>query len=329
MNNKVAIIGAGSIAKVLKRRLRENGYVITSHVSRKGYLVDGLFIKWSATESQICEEILSKRPSIVFLAISTLDNGVSAANYIRFFAGKNIPVVLCEKGSLAYHAKKISPFFKNIGFSAVVGGGTQMLGYLQGRHPRRRLVEISAVVNGTLNFIFDSNDGSLGERCGEAQRLGYAEPGAESVLSLINGELKDVTMKACCIFNVALREFSFLTPEELGFILLTEEELKELGRKTGYRVVVSFSNYNVPVEHAFFKRKFNALADGWYIQGGFRHVGEDADTAGWLPGGVKNAIHIVEGEFGSGGTYTLTGPGAGAEPTTTAMLNDADRLLGR
>jgi homoserine dehydrogenase len=205
-----------------------------------------------------------------------------------------------------------------------------MIPYLQQRHSNERAVEIQTVINGTCNFIFHQTaqgGRTLGEACDEAVRLGYAEPGATDPLSLLNGELHDVRMKTCVFFNTTLAAKIFITPTDLGALSLTETSLEMLSRNSGqYRLVISFSNSHNAHHYDFVGSHFVTNVDGWNIQGGFRDIQKDPELATWLPPGVGNAIHITEGKLGSGGRYTLTGPGAGHEPTTTTILNDIRSL---
>lgn len=124
-------------------------------------------------------------------------------------------------------------------------------------------------------------------------------------------------------FNTTLSDEEFLTPDQLDSLTLTGDDLGRLNRKgADYRMVVSFSNCRSSNEQVFFGNKFNVSIGEWYVTGGFRLVGNSSELISWLPSGVGNAVHIVEGELGSGGKYTLSGPGAGYEPTTSAMISD-------
>lgn len=316
---KVAIIGAGGIAKHLSARLKAKGINVCFSLRRNH-------------QGPPFEDLLAReKPQAVFIAISTLDKGEAARDYILACLKAKVPVIPCEKGSLAYHAGVLKPHLDSIGFSATVGGGTRMLKYVAGRHPAGKQMEIHVVLNGTLNFVLDEmrrGGRSLGEACREACKLGYAEPGASDPLSLINGELKDVMMKICVFFNTVLARHRFITPNRFRPLKLTAEDLEELSQEGGdYRLVISFSNRRPMKKHSHLGRQFGPhFIDGWHIAGSFRQITQASQLSSWLPGGVGNAVHIIEGKLGSGGKYTLSGPGAGHEPTTSAMLADFDEL---
>ena len=210
-----------------------------------------------------------------------------------------------------------------------MGGGTRIPDYTRGRHPNGQQMQIHVVLNGTLNFVFDEmrrGGRTLGEACEEAVKLGYAEPGANDPQNLINGELVDVHRKICVFFNMVLTQNEFLTPDQLGLFAQSTSEIQRLSEDgADCRLVISFSNYPSVTEYQSFGPSLKVKIDKWIIYGGFRKI-VHLSTFDWLPSGVSNAIHIIEGQFGRGGKYTLTGPGAGAEPTTSAMLNDFNQL---
>lgn len=323
MKNKVAIIGGGAIAKHLSARLESKGVNVCFSLRR------------NHTEPSFETLLAQEKPQVAFLAISTLDKGEAARDYILACVKAGTPVITCEKGSLAYHAKVLRPHLDKIGYSATVGGGTRMLKYVKERHLADKKVEIHAVINGTLNFIFDEiqrGGRSLGEACKEACKLGYAEPGASDPLGLVNGELEDVRMKTCVFFNTVLATQKLATPNQLGLLEQTADDLEGLSEEGGnYRLIVSFSNHKSMKEFPRFGKQFGLhFIDGWHITGAFRQITHSSvmsQLSSWLPGGVGNAVHIIEGELGLGGKYTLSGPGAGHEPTTSAMLADFAELL--
>jgi homoserine dehydrogenase len=310
---KISIIGAGGIAKHLQSRLKAQGHHAWLTTRRNKEEFSGL--------------LKSKQIQAVFIAISTLDKGEAARDYILASVKAGIPVITCEKGALAYHAEILKPHLDKIGFSATVGGGTRMLKYVAERHLAGKQAEIHAVVNGTLNFIFDEirrGGRSLGEAC----KLGYAEPGASDPLSLINGELRDVRMKTCVFFNTVLAAQKLVTPDHFGSLEQTADDLERLSEEGGdHRLVVSFLNHKSTREYPRYGKQFGLhFIEGWHITGAFRQITQASQLSSWLPGGVGNAVHIIEGELGSGGKYTLSGPGAGHEPTTSAMLADFEEL---
>ncbi len=332
---RIMIIGNGAIGSVLAERLRALGHEITALISRTQFVNhENVIIDYSFTGTEaFLSDFPSARPDILCVAIPTFDTGELAAQYIAEAMALGIHVVTCEKGALSYHADKLlsTPMKAHLRFSASVGGGTMMLPYLRLRTPDQRVVQMEVVINGTCNFIFHQTaqgGRTLGEACDEAARLGYAEPGSREPLGLINGELKDVRMKTCVLFNTVLAHSLHITPRDLGSLSLNESTLEELSRRSAStRLVIQFSNAENAKIAEYSGCQFVTSVDGWTIQGGFRNLQKEPELLQWLPGGVGNALHITEGKLGSGGKYLLTGPGAGAEATTSALLNDIQEIV--
>lgn len=333
MKKKVAIIGAGGIAKCLEQKLRKLGIDVSLSISRKGYTANSEYFNGDILTGQkfFFRSLLAEiRPQAAFLAISTLDKGESARDYILACVERNIPVITCEKGSLAYYAKELRPHMAKIGFSATVGGGTRILKYLQSRHFSGRRVELHAVINGTLNYVLDSvahGGMTLGQACDVARKLGYAEPGPPDPIALINGELKDVQMKVCVLFNTVFATDEFLSPGFVSPIFQNPGDIERLEAEAGeHRYVVSMSNQESLRPRRRIGECFSIRwGRGWRIAGAFRRLDDSTSSrigAWYIPGGVGNSVHMIDGDFGDEGKYTLSGPGAGHEPTTTAMLAD-------
>ena len=334
----IGIIGNGAISGHLQKRLKAAGAPVKLIVRRDTYVYDG---RANERDNMSLAAIIGKHSdlmklSAIFLAIPTLDDGSIAAQYIDDAAVQNhIPVITCEKGSLAYHASRL-PFDSGLlHYSAAVGGGTHILPYMRLRNLSRRTVDIDGVLNGTINFILDSVSNSnktFGEACADARRLGFAEPSDNGDLTLVNGELRDVCMKACAVYNTVLTaEGYYLTPTLFEKIVLTSSNLEEIAQHApNMRLIVSFSNrigarLPILVSHI---PSAKTVIGGWTMQIGFCSLSANPHLKSWIPGGVNNAVRIVEGGIlGNGGIYDLCGPGAGLDATTGAMLNDLEPLL--
>lgn len=190
---KVAIVGPGGVGSHLRARLEASGVNVCFTIRR------------NHTGPAFKDLLLREKPDAVCITISTMDRGESARDFILTSVENGVKAVTSEKGSWAYYPKVLKSHIKEIGFSAAAGGGTRMLRYVKERLIDGQQVEIHAVINGTLNFVFDEmrRGRTLGEACEEARKLGYAEPGATDALSLVNGELTDVRLKTC--FSSILR----------------------------------------------------------------------------------------------------------------------------
>lgn len=314
---KIAIVGRRNIGSTLQRHLGDAGHHLC--FPRREMDTGILFGQWLERE----------RPQAVCLAISTRDTGEAELEYIQPSLDDGIPVITSAKGALAYHADKLKPRLKSIGFSATVGGGTMMLEYLRNRQLGNQPTTIEMVVNGTLNYIFYEMSGHkdwLLMTCHEMVRKGCTEPGEGTPLDIINRELLDAHKKIFVVLNTVLSKDQLMTPHELNPLQLTAQDLAQLGnREERYRFIVSFTNYETKCHQEFFGEPM-VFCDigGWYMNAGFRKV--TVFEREWLPAGVNNGLQLSEGYNGCNGVYRLEGPGAGPEPTVSAMIADLKRL---
>lgn len=329
---KIVIIGLGLIGKALKAKVEKvPGWEIL-HIVEKDRIFSGSGEEISSFDgaSPNLDLFIPKDCDLAFLAIPTYDKGETAYRYIRHAVERGIPVVTCEKGALSYNWNNLEKFIGLIGYSATVGGGTRLLPYLKQRLHGREDVVVHAVVNGTLNYIFDemAHAGrSYGEAVEEAQRLGYAEPGATDYLQVLNGEIKDTVMKTSILFNACMKKGKAMRPDDVSLKLLEKDGLARLIKESkNRRYIVSFLPPGSEQETDIIGG-FEHESEGWKICAGFQAIDSNPLFLNWLPRGVNNSVLTYEGNFGEDGIYTLYGPGAGAKPTTSSMIRDAKVLL--
>lgn len=318
---KAGAVGAGIIGTALLDRLGEAGWETGFVARRSGVYINGERLGDLDKYAEYCGGV-----DVAFLAIPTLDDGRTAFDYIQSFHRLGIPVVTCEKGAMSNYYDELEGSLDCIGYSATVGGGTRLLRYLR-EMQGRNIWEIHAIVNGTLNYIFDevSSGRSLGEVVAETKKLGYAEPGEGSPLDVLNGELHDVAMKTAILFNISGVADKRIRAVDICYKPLDDDDLRRLMREaSSRRYIVSISGENGDNDMI---GGFEHNVDGWTISAGFRNIHENPLFQQLVPPGVNNALMIVEGEYGSDGTYVVKGQGAGAKPTISSMMKDADKLL--
>lgn len=318
MNPKIAIIGAGNIGSELYKRISQTAWEIVFIVKQ-----DGIYKNISEKIDEVNNiKKYIKNIDLVFLAIPTIDNGLVAFEYMKMFLEKEIPVITCEKGALGNYFPELEKYLPLIGCSASVGGGTRILRYVQER-VTKKTTKINAVLNGTLNYIFYqlSLDKKLEEAVLCAQKLGYAEPGTKNVLDVINKEaLGDVPLKVSILFNTARLSSGFIRAKDLSVKNISQEELNILSANAkNFRYFVSINKGKPILEDCI--GGFSLNSEDWYCLAGFRKVNSEfianlKDTT--------NGIEIVED--GLDGVYCLSGPGAGAGPTVSSMIKDAEIL---
>lgn len=281
MKNAI-LFGYGNIGKELVRQLPKEKIDLKYIVNSNG-VFDSTLVKqgdlgdWKSFTDNI---------DVVFITIPTIGDGKVAFEYASFFLLKNIPVITCEKASIANNFdffKKFKNFFK---YTASVGGGTKMLNKISDF--RDKILEMKAVVNGTLNFIGSSLKKGIdkNEIVKDVLEKGYAEPGANSFEEIINGELQDVKLKTVILSN---HSGIFDRIIKLDDIKIIRDDLNK-------RCVVKISKQS--------------------IEAGFL---ED-NNANWLPVGVDNVLYI-------NGKKVCFGPGAGAAATAKSMIFDMNSLV--
>lgn len=321
----IGIIGSGNIGSELHKKVRQLVDWNIRFVLRSKGVYKNLEEKIDAAENY---QKYADQLDIVFLTIPTLDDGKIAFNYLSFYLSKNIPVVTCEKGALSNYFSELERWIDCIGYSATVGGGTRLLRYVE-EMASNNTQEIHAVINGTLNYIFDeiSRGRTLGEVVSEARKLGYAEPGAKDPLDIINKEvIGDIPMKASILFNVCGLSDKRVRAKDIRTNYIKEENLVRLIRESDKRrYIVSLTKDNANQNNNI--GGFSHQIGEWTISGGFKDISADPLFIELVPMGVNNAVVVCEGKYGADGIYKLSGQGAGAGPTTYSMIKDAFRLI--
>ena len=327
---RVGIIGAGNIGSELFRRVKQLGWDVLFVLKSDGVYknltekVDVENYQEHIYQKYIFTDILD----VVFLAIPTLDDGKAAFDYLSFYLSRNIPVITCEKGALSNYFFELEKWLDNIGYSATVGGGTRLLRYAKEMISANTL-EMHAVINGTLNYIFDeiSRGRTLGEITSEAKRMGYAEPGTKDPLDIINQEsVEDVPMKTAILFNICNLSPEVIKGKEILARKIQERDLIKLIRESSKRrFVVSIIKKNRNQNDSI--GGFSYEVGEWIISGGFIDIAANPIFHELVPHGVNNAIIICEGKYGVDGIYRLSGQGAGAGPTASSMIKDAFYLV--
>jgi len=166
-----------------------------------------------------------------------------------------------------------------------------------------------AIVNETLNYVFDeiAKGTSFDQAIEQAKKLGYAEPGANNPIEILNQEATgDVPMKAVILCNIA--GFSPIRAKDIETQEINEQQLQQI-IKENRRYIVSITKEKQ--EHI---GGFTHQIEDYILSAGFRIPPKQL-----ILSGVDNAL-LINDKF-------VTGPGAGPDPTTEAMLKDAEELI--
>ncbi len=219
---------------------------------------------------------------LAFICIPTKGKGNIALEYELAFLEKGKPVITCEKASIANHWDKLKEYKNIFKYTASVGGGTMMLKEIS-KYKSENISEINAVVNGTLNYI------------GDELKSGKAKE--QIVKEIFENKFSEPGANTFDeIINIEIKDAIYKTiiisnHTDIFDRTITENDIEKVGFKEGKRCVVKIT-----------KDK---------IQTGFT---ED-NNSNWLPTGVNNVMYI-------NGEKKAYGPGAGAQATVSAMIDD-------
>jgi homoserine dehydrogenase len=293
---RAIVFGHGTIGKVLVQHLKKKGVSVLCIVRTNG-IFDGELQKIGEVSDW---KNFGEQADIAFLGIPTNKDGNTALAYALSFLEKGKTVVTCEKAAIAYHFDVLRKYDDLFLYSAAVGGGTRMLKEIAHFRESGVPVEtVQAVVNGTLNYMScrAAEGATKDEVVHEVLEKGFAEPGAMSFEEIIQAELNDVRLKTVILANASGLFDKVITTSDVD-VVEPDFDWQNFSKK---RCIVRISKHAIEVG---------------FIEDATGKADVENTAMTWLPGGVLNALYI-------NGEHKVTGPGAGAEDTVSAMLLDA------
>ena len=218
-------------------------------------------------------------------------------------AGKH--VVTANKQVMALHGPELLALAAQHGvtlaFEASVGGGIPIIGPLVRDLVGNRITGVNAIINGTTNYILTrmAQDGaSYDDALAEAQRNGYAEADPSDDVDGRDAAYK-LAILSTLAFRCAVREpdvfrqgicgldaADFQYARDLGYVIKLLAASRMLDGAVQTRVHPAF----LPERHPLAK-----------VDGVYNAVELEGDLVGWA---------------------MFQGPGAGASPTTSAIIGD-------
>jgi homoserine dehydrogenase len=218
-------------------------------------------------------------------------------------AGKH--VITANKALIAQHGNEIfaaaSARGVSVAFEAAVGGGIPIIKAIREGLAANRIEWVAGIINGTGNYILSEmreKGRSFADALAEAQALGYAEADPTFDIEGIDAAHKLVIL-ASLAFGIPL-QFDKVYCE--GISALSQEDLA-YAEELGYRI-----------KHLGICRR---TAEGIELRVHPTLIPDDRLIAN--VNGVMNAI-LVRGD--AVGPTLYYGPGAGAEPTASAVVAD-------
>jgi homoserine dehydrogenase len=222
------------------------------------------------------------------------------------------PVVTANKELIATRGQEIAEAARRAGVSvmyeAAVGGGIPVIRPLAESLVGEDIDIVSGIVNGTTNYILTAmaEDGrSYQDALDEAQRLGYAEADPADDVSG-----RDAAFKTAILASLAFGER--VPPWEVECVGIENVTSDDIASATAKGEVIKLIGSAQRV-------------DGVVRAG----VGPQSLPAEHPLAGVKGVTNAIFIEGPSVGRLLFTGPGAGGQPTASAMLGDLIQVASR
>jgi homoserine dehydrogenase len=313
----VSLLGAGNVGGGVASALATGGGRYAERVGRPLELRRALVRDTSRPRPGLTSEQLTANVEDVLgddatrVVVELMGGEEPARAYIEsaLVAGKH--VVTANKEVMAKHGSELLGVAAEHGvrllYEASVGGGIPIISPLSRDLLANEITAVTAIINGTTNFMLTAmaHDGAEYEEIlAEAQRLGYAEPDPTADVEGIDAAFK-IAILCGLAFGVAVQ------PDEvnrLGITNLTSRDFA-YADELGYTIKL--------------------LATGQLVDGEVIASVQPTLIAHGEPlakvDGVLNAVQI-EGDLV--GRVVFEGPGAGANPTASAVLADVLDIAG-
>ena len=240
-----------------------------------------------------------------------------AFTLVRRALDRGIPVVTANKSLIAAHGHELTELARQRGtslrYEAACIAGVPFLGTFERRALASRASGVTAILNGTSNYILTalsnpSAAGSFEAALAEAQRRGYAEPDPSMDISGADAAEK---------LTILIRVFGRLLVDPAsipvdGLALVDAEDLA---------AAVAFDGALRPLARAAWSSRGAGDSDAVLAHVGPAFLGGAHPLA--RVSGVTNGI-VIDAERGP---QCYTGPGAGPEVTAATLLDDLAEIV--
>jgi homoserine dehydrogenase len=308
----IGLLGAGTVGGALVRRLiGESGAIaaktgLVFDVRRIGVKTLGRVRDFEVTDGLLTDDLFSVvNDPTVDIVVEVMGGLEPAGDLILAALEAGKPVISANKELISARGPELIAAAERSGvpflFEAAVGGGIPIIRPLSETLAGETVTRVLGIVNGTTNFILTkmANEGTAYEDAlAEAQALGYAEPDPTADVSGADSAAKAAILASLAfgtwvgfddvyyegIQSISVEDMAFA--EDFGYVI----KLVAVCDRTGSGVTARVHPVMVPVEHPLASIR-----------------------------GAMNAVFI---EGPSIDSLLFAGPGAGGEPTATAVLGD-------
>ncbi|WP_033445704.1 homoserine dehydrogenase [Ornithinibacillus scapharcae] len=243
----------------------------------------------------VIEAIIGREP-----AFSYLTKSIQAEKHI----------ITANKEMFAFHGKELlhlaNAYNVQVGFEATTAGGIPIIHTIKRLFQYNQISKLTAILNGTSNYILSemrNNKLSFEEALQQAQQLGYAEANPTNDIEGYDSFYKLMILSLLLYQEqpnwdyVKRKGISTITSKDIANHTANRERIKLLAvlEKQNDNISARVEPLAIPESHPLYGVE-----------------------------GVQNAV-ILEGSIV--GEIMLSGPGAGASPTASAILEDLTFIL--
>ena len=305
-NNRfsIAVLGAGNIGSAVLTRLQELDDKVLK-LDLKKVLVSDISKERGVSKDLLTDnfdDILND--DSIDLVIEVLGGVDPGKEYIKSLLQKGKAVITANKDIIADCGQELITLAEEnntcLYFEAAVAAGIPVLKPLIESLRGEELTKVLGIINGTSNYILTSmEEGSTYEDAlSTAQELGYAEPDPTNDVEGIDAKYKAMILSLLC-FGVSPNDDAVFTE---GISNITKEDFDWADRLDKTIKLVAQIDSN---ENGFNARVHPVLIDKKHPLAAIR--------------GALNAV-VAEGE--NIDQLVFSGPGAGANPTASAVMGD-------
>ena len=307
MQNKtfsIAVLGAGNIGSAVLTRLEElDDNVLNLELKR-------VLVNDTSKDRGVSKDLLTDNfddilnDDSIDLVIEVLGGVEPGKEYIKSLLQKGKAVITANKDIIADCGQELITLAEEnntcLYFEAAVAAGIPVLKPLIESLRGEELTKVLGIINGTSNYILTSmEEGSTYEDAlSTAQELGYAEPDPTNDVEGIDAKYKAMILSLLC-FGVSPNDDAVFTK---GISNITKEDFDWADRLDKTIKLVAQIDSN---ENGFNARVHPVLIDKKHPLAAIR--------------GALNAV-VAEGE--NIDQLVFSGPGAGANPTASAIMGD-------
>lgn len=239
---------------------------------------------------------------VVFEAIV---NAEPAATYVKkaLTAGKH--VITANKEMFAHHGKDLKLIARKsdveIGFEATTGGGIPIIQTIDKLLQVNQVQKITAILNGTSNYILTemrNNELDFTTALDQAKEFGFAEADPTNDIEGWDAFYKLMILSD----HIFKRQPDWCSVKRVGIQHITKDYIS--GLRTQNMRIKSIATIHLNNDN---------------IEASVEPVVLNQSHPLYAIEGVDNAV-TIEGSIV--GQFTLSGPGAGALPTASAMIED-------